>query len=86
MNDVFRLVRDLVALKVAPIHPLLRRSCALGYTLRWWSIFILAMVAQAAAVDFILNQDSPIPVSNGAPPLADIFHWADIAPDPSRIA
>ena len=58
--DVFRLVRDLVALKVAPIHPLLRRSCALGYTRRWWSI--LAMRAQTAAVDCILNQDSPIPV------------------------
>ena len=82
--DVFRLVRDLVALKVALIHPLLRRSCALAYTRRWWSI--LAMGAQTAAVDCILNQDSPIPVPDGAPPLADIFHWADIAPEPSRIA
>ena len=82
--DVFRLVRDLVALKVAPLHPLLRRSCALAYTRRWWSI--LAMGAQTAAVDCILNQDSPIPVPDGAPPLADIFHWADIPPEPSRIA
>ena len=82
--DVFHLVRDLVALKVAPLHPLLRRSCALAYTRRWWSI--LAMGAQTAAVDCILNQDSPIPVPKGAPPLADIFHWADIAPEPSRIA
>ena len=76
--DVFRLVRDLVALKVAPIHPLLRRSCALGYTRRWWSI--LAVGVRTAAVDYILNQDSPIPVPNGAPPLADIFHWADSLP------
>ena len=82
--DVFRLVRDLVGLKVAPIHPLLRRSCALGYTRRWWSI--LAMGAQTAAVDCILNQYSPIPVPIGAPPLADILHWADIAPESSRIA
>ena len=37
-------------------------------------------------VDCILKQDSPIPVPDGASPLEDIFHWADIAPEPSRIA
>ena len=56
--------KDLIALKVAPIHPLLRRSCALGYIRWWWSI--LAMGAQKAAVDCILNQDSPIPVPMSA--------------------
>ena len=34
----FRLVRDLVRLKVAPVHPLLRRSAALAYTRRWRNI------------------------------------------------
>ena len=36
--DQFRLVRDMVRLKVAPIHPVLRRSAALAYTRRWWHI------------------------------------------------
>ena len=33
--DVFVVVRDLVRLKVAPLHPLLRRSAALACTRRW---------------------------------------------------
>ena len=36
--DVFEVINDLVRLKVAPLHPLLRRSAALAYTRRWWSI------------------------------------------------
>ena len=46
--DVHEVISDLVRLKVAPLHPLLRRSAALAYTRRWWSI--LAMGAQSAAV------------------------------------
>ena len=53
--DVFEVVKDLVKLKVAPLHPLLRRSAALAYTRRWWSI--LAMDAQTAAIDCILGKD-----------------------------
>ena len=36
--DVFTVVNDLVRLKVAPLHPLLRRSAALAYTKRWWGL------------------------------------------------
>ena len=39
--DVFEVMRDLVRLKVAPLHPLLRRSAALAYTRRWWSILAM---------------------------------------------
>ena len=46
-------VTDLVQLKVAPLHPLLRRSAALAYTRKWWAI--LAMGAQSAAIDCILG-------------------------------
>ena len=53
--DVFAVINDLVRLKVAPLHPLLRRSAALAYTRRWWSI--LAMGAQSAAIDCILARD-----------------------------
>ena len=53
------------------------------YTRRWWRI--MAVGAQPAAVECILKQDPPIPVPNGAPPLAETFHWADIAPEPSRL-
>ena len=55
---MFAVVRDLVRLKVAPIHPLLRRSAALAYTRKWWSI--LAMGAQTAAVDCILGQGQQV--------------------------
>ena len=53
--DVFAVMRDLVRLKVAPLHPLLRRSAALAYTRRWWSY--LAVGAQSAAIDCILARD-----------------------------
>ena len=36
--NVFKVVEDLVRLKVAPLHPLLRRSAALAYTRKWWAI------------------------------------------------
>ena len=81
--DVFEVVKDLVKLKVAPLHPLLRRSAALAYTRRWWSI--LAMGAQTAAIDCILGKDPQVWVPQGAPPLASVLAWADIAPEPSRV-
>ena len=81
--DVFEVVKDLVKLKVAPLHPLLRRSAALAYTRRWWSI--LAMGAQTAAIDCILGKDPQVWVPQGAPPLASVLAWADIAPEPSRM-
>ena len=82
--DVFAVVNDLVRLKVAPLHPLLRRSAALAYTRRWWSI--LAMGAQSAAIDCILGRDPQVWVPHGEPPLATVLADADIAPEPSRIA
>ena len=82
--DVFAVVRDLVNLKVAPIHPLLRRSAALAYTRRWWSI--LAMGAQSAAIDCILGQDPQVWTPHGEPPLATVLAQADIAPAASRMA
>ena len=82
--DVFTVVNDLVRLKVAPLHPLLRRSAALAYTRRWWSI--LAMGAQSAAIDCILGRDPQVWVPHGEPPLATVLADADIAPEPSRIA
>ena len=82
---VFAVVNDLVRLKVAPLHPLLRRSAALAYTRRWWSI--LAMGAQSAAIDCILGQDSKVCIPRGeGPPLASVLAWADVAPEPSRMA
>ena len=33
--DVFEVVSDLVRLKVAPLHPMLRRSAALACTRKW---------------------------------------------------
>ena len=33
--DVFEVVSDLVRLKVAPLHPMLRRSAAHAYTRKW---------------------------------------------------
>ena len=77
------MVRDLVRLKVAPIHTLLRRSTALAFTRKWWSI--LAMQAQSAAIDCILGQDPQVVVPHDPPPLASVFAWADIAPEPSRL-
>ena len=76
-------VKDRVKLKVAPLHPLLRRSAALAYTRRWWSI--LAMGAQTAAIDCILGKDPQVWVPQGAPPLASVLAWADIAPELSRV-
>ena len=81
--DVFAVVRDLVNLKVAPIHPLLRRSAALAYTRRWWSI--LAMGAQSAAIDCILGQDPQVWAPQGSPPLGQVLADADIGPEPSRV-
>ena len=65
--DVFEGINDLVRLKVAPLHPLLRRSAALAYTRRWWSI--LAMGAQSAAIDCILGQDPQVWLPQDLPPL-----------------
>ena len=79
--DVHEVISDLVRLKVAPLHPLLRRSAALAYTRRWWSI--LAMGAQSAAVDCILGQAPQVWVPDSVPPLASVLAWADIAPEPS---
>ena len=81
--DVFTVVNDLVQLKVAPLHPLLRRSTALAYTRRWWSI--LAMQTQSAAIDCILGQGSQVVVPRVAPQLEEVLGWADIAPVPSRV-
>ena len=81
--DVFAVVRDLVRLKVAPLHPLLRRSAALAYTRRWWSI--LAMGAQSAAIDCILGKDPQVWIPQTSPPLASVLAEADIAPEPSRV-
>ena len=81
--DVFAVMRDLVRLKVAPLHPLLRRSAALAYTRRWWSI--LAMGAQSAAIDCVLGQDPQVWLLQSAPPLASVLAWADVAPEPSRV-
>ena len=81
--DVFEVVRDLVRLKVAPLHPLLRRSAALAYTRRWWSI--LAVGAQSAVVDCIFGRDPQVWVPHGEPPLASVLADADIPPEPSRV-
>ena len=81
--DVFKVVEDLVKLKVAPLHSLLRRSAALAYTRKWWAI--LATGAQSAAIDCILGQDPQVWVPRGAPPLAVDLVWADGAPEPSRL-
>ena len=81
--DVFEVMTDLVRLKVAPLHPLLRRSAALAYTRRWWSI--LAMGAQSAAIDCILGRDPQVWVPHGEPPLASVLADADIPLEPSRV-
>ena len=81
--DVFAVMRDLVRLKVAPLHPLLRRSAALAYTRRWWSY--LAVGAQSAAIDCILGRDQQVWIPHGEPPLATVLADADIAPEPSRL-
>ena len=78
------MVRDLVRLKVDPIHPLLRRSAALAYTRRWWHI--LSIEAQTIAADCILGQDSPIPTHETDMPIATVLTLAEIAPEPSRMA
>ena len=81
--NVFAVIRDLVRVKVAPLHPLLRRSAALAYTRRWWSI--LAMGTQTAAIDCIMGRDPQVWVPTGSPPLASVLAWADVAPEPSRM-
>ena len=81
--DVFTVIRDLVRMKVAPIHPLLRRSTDLAYTRRWWSI--LAMQAQSAAIDCILGRNQQMWIPHGEPPLATVLADADIPPEPSRM-
>ena len=65
------------------LHSLLRRSAALAYTRRWWSI--LAMGAQSAAIDCILGQDPQVWAPQGSPPLGQILADADIGPEPSRV-
>ena len=80
---MFAVIDDLVRLKVAPLHPLLRRSAALAYTRRWWSI--LAMGAQSAAIDCIFGRDPEVCVPHRPPPLATVLAEADIAPEPSRV-
>ena len=70
------MVKDLVDLKMAPLHPLLRRSAALAYTMRWWGILLVD--AQTAAIDCILGQDSPVTLQGQDPPLATVFQWADL--------
>ena len=80
INEV---INDLVRLKVAPLHPLLRKSAALAYTRRCWSI--LAMGAQSAAIDCILGRDPQVWVPHRPPPLVSVLAEADIAPEPSRL-
>ena len=77
------MVANLVRLKVAPLHSLLRRSAALAYTRRWWAI--LAMGAQSAAVDCVLGRDPQVWVPHEAPSLSSVLAWADLAPEPSRM-
>ena len=82
--DRFRLVRDLVRLKVAPIHPLLRRSAALAYMRRWWHL--LSIGAQTVATDCILGHNSLTPTPDTDLPLATVLTLAEIAPESSRMA
>ena len=82
--DQFRLIRDLVRIKVAPIHPLLRRRAALAYTRRFWSI--LSIGAQTVAADCILKRDSPVPTNDIVMPLASVLPFDDVGPEPSRMA
>ena len=80
---VYRVVKDLVDLKTAPLHPLLRRSATLAYTKRWWGILLVG--AKPAAIDCILGQDSPVTLQGQDPPLAAVFQWADLGAEPSRL-
>ena len=41
---VYRVVKDLVNLKSAPLHPRLRRSAALAYTKHWWAVQYIQLV------------------------------------------
>ena len=81
--DVYRVVKDLVYIKTAPLNSPLRRSAALAYMKRWWSI--LSVGAQTAAIDCIIGQDSSVTLLGQDPPPATVFQWADLEPDPSRI-
>ena len=69
--------------QTAPLHPLLRRSAALACTKRWSGV--LSLEAQTAAIDCILGQDSPVTLHGQDPPLATVFQWADLGPEPSRL-
>ena len=46
---------------------------------------ILSVVAQTAAIDCILAQDSPVTLQGQDPSLATVSQWADLAPEPSRL-
>ena len=54
-----------------------------AYTKRWWGI--LSGGAQTAAIDCILGQDSPVTLQGQDPPLATVFQWGDLGPEPSRL-
>ena len=82
--DQFRLIRDLIRVKVAPTHPLLRRRAALAYKRRFWSI--LSIGAQTVAADVILRRDSPVPTTDVAMPIATVLSLLDVGPEPSRMA
>ena len=70
-------MKDLAELKTASLHPMPRRSAALACTKRWWSRW----EHRPVAIDCIHGQDSPV----SDLPLATVFQWADLAPDPSRL-
>ena len=82
-TDVFNLVKDLVRLKAAPEHPLLRRAAQLAWTRRWWSV--LSIGVQTAAADCILGCDSPPNAYGSIPTLSSVLPLAEIPPDPSRL-
>ena len=46
---------------------------------------ILSVVAQTAAIDCILGQDSPVTLQGQDTPLATVFQWADLASEPSPL-
>jgi len=83
-NDAHQVINGLVQWKTARVHPLLRRSAALAYTKRWYSIISLA--TQSAHITTIRN----LPVNPALPTveeplLADVLILADVPPTPSRI-
>ena len=82
--DQFRLISDLVQVKVAPTHKLLRRRAALAYTRCFWSI--LSIGQQTVAADCILRRDSPVPTTEATMPLASVLSLLDVGAEPSRMA